>query len=99
MRRHRYEDYYVQTEMKLHRAELSPDDTPIFSENALESLEQFQLQVVKYAAEKTLKDTPEARRNKRNITLGDVLQDSRTGGSAARLRECLEMNRNLKIPV
>ena len=99
MRRHRYEDYYAQAEIKLQRAELGPDDVPIFAQNALESLDKFQAQIVSHAKQRTLWDTLEARQNKRKILLGDVLRDSRSGGSAKRLQECLQANRDLRISV
>lgn len=97
MRRHRYEDYYAQAEIKLQKAEIGPDDIPIFTENALHSIQNFEKELITFAKLNTQSDTPKARINKRNIELGDLLRDSRSSPSPAAAKKYLEINRDLEI--
>ncbi len=83
MRRHRYEDYYAQTELKLRQAEAGQGDVPIFTNVACEGLSKFQGHLVDYACTHT-------ENYQHKLKLADVLQDSWSGGNAKLLQEYLD---------
>ena len=97
MRRHRYEDYYAQTERRLQKADLSLD-APVFAESTLEGLTDYQSRLVQYAEHKFDPNTRHGQANRHRLELEDELQDSlwSRGDPAGALQALLEASSKSK---